>query len=256
MLPCLPIAQCAGIPLAGAWRDPALATGLRSAPPRGKGLSPTKRVVQRMGAGQPHVGFSAAIRRTRARISAVVLGRPARGRDFQRQYRPNPSPCQQMTVSGWTMASVLALEDSELLVEREVLQDQVGPVGEDREESPGDGQSVVEHPRTMTAVGTEGNRARPRALRVSRTGTHPVEEQGGRGYGEAQPRFTVRRAISPPASSRRTGARPRRGSGVPGLGSTGPVCRWELGPPGRLRSRTHLRPPVSRPSSPGATLSA
>jgi len=65
-------------------------------------------------------------------------------------------------------------------------QDQVGPAGEDREESPGDGQSVVEHPRTMTAVGTEGNRARPRAVRVSCIGTQLVEEQGGRGYGEAQ----------------------------------------------------------------------
>ncbi len=38
----------------------------------------------------------------------------------------------------------------------------------------------------MTAVGTEGNRARPRALRVSCTGVQLVEEQGGRGYGETQ----------------------------------------------------------------------
>jgi len=81
---------------------------------------------------------------------------------------------------------VLALEDSELLAEREVLQDQVGPTGEDCEASPGDGQSVVEHPRTTTAVGTEGNQARPRALRVSRTGAHLVEGQGGRGRGEGQ----------------------------------------------------------------------
>jgi len=79
---------------------------------------------------------------------------------------------------------VLALEDSELLAEREVLQDQVGPAGEDREASPGDGQSVVEHPRATTAVGTEGNRARPRALRVSCIGTQLVEGQGGRGCGE------------------------------------------------------------------------
>ena len=53
---------------------------------------------------------------------------------------------------------MLPSEDSELPAEREVLQDQVGPAGEDREESPGDGQSAVEHPRTMTAVGTEGTR--------------------------------------------------------------------------------------------------
>ena len=56
--------------------------------------------------GLHQVGFSAAIRRARARTSAVVLGRPARRRDFQRQYRLNPSRCQRMTVSGWTMASV------------------------------------------------------------------------------------------------------------------------------------------------------
>ena len=42
----------------------------------------------------------------RARISAVVLGRPTRGRDVQHQYCLNPSRCQRMTVSGWTMASV------------------------------------------------------------------------------------------------------------------------------------------------------
>ena len=82
---------------------------------------------------------------------------------------------------------MLPSEDSKLLPEREVLQDQVGPAGEDREECPGDGKSAVEHPRTMTAVGTEGNRARPRAIRVSCTGAQLVEEQGGRGYGETQP---------------------------------------------------------------------
>ena len=62
---------------------------------------------------------------------------------------------------------MLALEDRKLLAEREVLQDQVGPAGEDREDSPGDGKRAVEHPRAMTAVETEGNRARPRALRIS-----------------------------------------------------------------------------------------
>ena len=81
---------------------------------------------------------------------------------------------------------MLALEDRTLLAEREVLQDQVGPAGEDREESRGDGPSGVEHPRTMKAVGTEGNRAYPRAIRVSCTEAQLVEEQGGRGYGEAE----------------------------------------------------------------------
>ena len=80
-----------------------------------------------------------------------------------------------------TRSRLLPSEDSKLLSEREVLQDQVGPAAEDREENPGDGQSVAEHPRTMTAVGTEGNLVRPRALRVSCTGTQLVEEQGGRG---------------------------------------------------------------------------
>ena len=87
-----------------------------------------------------------------------------------------------------TRSRLLPSEDSKLLAEREVLQDQVGPAGEDREESPGDGQSMVEHPRTMTAVETEGNGARPRALRVSCTGAQLVEGQGERGYGEAHPR--------------------------------------------------------------------
>ena len=50
--------------------------------------------------GAPHVGFSAAIRWTGARISAVVLGRPAWRRDVQRQYRLKPSRCQRMTVAG------------------------------------------------------------------------------------------------------------------------------------------------------------
>ncbi len=81
---------------------------------------------------------------------------------------------------------VLPSEDGKLLSEREVLEDQVGPAGEDREESPGDGKSAVEHPRTMMAVGTEGNRARLRAIRVSCTGTQLVEGQGGRGIGEGQ----------------------------------------------------------------------
>ena len=74
-----------------------------------------------------------------------------------------------------TRSRALPSEDSELLSEREVLQDQVGPAGEDRDESLGDGKEAVEHPRTMTAVGTGGNRVRPRAIRVSCRGTQLVE---------------------------------------------------------------------------------
>ena len=81
---------------------------------------------------------------------------------------------------------VLPSEDGKLLAEREVLQDQDGPAGEDREENPGGGQSADEHPRAMIAAGTEGNRARPRAIRVSCTGTQLVEGQRGRVFGEGQ----------------------------------------------------------------------
>jgi hypothetical protein len=98
---------------------------------------------------------------------------------------------------------VLPSEDSELLPEREVFQDQVGPVGEHREESLGDCQSVVEHRRTMKAVGTEGNRTRPRALRISCTGAQLVEEQGGRGCGEAQDKdkvLEIRAGLQPSVS--------------------------------------------------------
>ena len=49
---------------------------------------------------------------------------------------------------------MLPLEDGKLLAEREVLQDQVGPAGEKRDESPDDGKEAVEHPRTITAAGT------------------------------------------------------------------------------------------------------
>jgi hypothetical protein len=86
-----------------------------------------------------------------------------------------------------TRSRLLPLKDSDLLSEREVLQYQVGPAGEDRDENPGDGQSVAEHPRTMMAVGREGNRTRPRSLRVSCTAAQLVEGQGGRGCGEAHP---------------------------------------------------------------------
>ena len=110
-----------------------------------------------------------------------------------------------------TRSRLLPSEDSNLLSEREVLQDQVGPAGEEREESPGDAQSMVEHPRTMTAVGTEGNRARPPALRVPRIGMQLVEEQGGRGYGEAQ--VTARHSSPRPGATLPAAARRRRPSG-------------------------------------------
>ena len=42
-----------------------------------------------------------------------------------------------------TRSRVLPSEDGELLSEREVLQGQAGPAGEDREESPGDGKNAV-----------------------------------------------------------------------------------------------------------------
>jgi len=62
---------------------------------------------------------------------------------------------------------VLASEDGELLAESEVLHDEVGPAGEDREESPGDGKSALEDPRTTTAVTTEHRRADLPASSVS-----------------------------------------------------------------------------------------
>jgi hypothetical protein len=80
-----------------------------------------------------------------------------------------------------TRSRLLPPEDSKSLSEREVLQEQVGPAGEEREESPGDGQSMLKHPRTRTALRTEGNRARPPAPRAPCVGTELVEEQGGRG---------------------------------------------------------------------------
>ena len=77
--------------------------------------------------------------------------------------------------AGQKALQALLVEDGEPLSEREVFQDQVGPAGEDREESLGDGKSAVQHPRTMAALGTEGNRARPPVSRVSCIGTQLVE---------------------------------------------------------------------------------
>ena len=62
---------------------------------------------------------------------------------------------------------ILPLEDGKLLAERKVLDQKVGAAGEDRRKSPDDGKEAVERPRPMTPVGTEGNGARPRAIRVS-----------------------------------------------------------------------------------------
>ena len=85
---------------------------------------------------------------------------------------------------------MLPSKDGKLLSEREVLQDQVGPAGEDREESPGDGKSAVEHPRAMMAVAMAGNQARLPAIRVSCTGTQLLEGRGGRGLGEGPAEVT------------------------------------------------------------------
>ena len=55
--------------------------------------------------GAPQPEFSCAKRRIRTRISSLILGRPPRGRDFQRQYSRKPARCQPTTVSGWTITS-------------------------------------------------------------------------------------------------------------------------------------------------------
>ena len=44
--------------------------------------------------GQAHLPYQ-------VRISTGTFGRPARERDFQRQYRRKPDRCQRTTVSGW-----------------------------------------------------------------------------------------------------------------------------------------------------------
>src|SRR5450631_1568348 len=50
--------------------------------------------------GAPQSGFSTLIRRTNARSSVSICGRPPRGRDFQRQYPRKPARCQRTSVSG------------------------------------------------------------------------------------------------------------------------------------------------------------
>src|SRR5262252_4494277 len=61
--------------------------------------------------GAPQPVFSCAKRRINARSSGVILGRPARGRDFQRQYRRKPARCQPPTGSGLTMTSASRQRD-------------------------------------------------------------------------------------------------------------------------------------------------
>ena len=52
----------------------------------------------------PQDGLSRTMARMSARNSAGIRGRP--GRDFQRQNRRNPAPCQPMKVFGVTFTSV------------------------------------------------------------------------------------------------------------------------------------------------------
>lgn len=53
--------------------------------------------------GAPQPEFSAAIQRTRARISLLTLSRPLRGYDRQGHYRRKPARCHPTIVSGFTM---------------------------------------------------------------------------------------------------------------------------------------------------------
>src|ERR1700742_4393173 len=57
--------------------------------------------------GAPHNGLAMLISRISRRISAGTVGRPERGRDFQRQYDLNPARCHRTTVSGFTIVSAL-----------------------------------------------------------------------------------------------------------------------------------------------------
>ena len=57
--------------------------------------------------GAPHSGLAILISRISRRIPAGTVGRPERGREFQRQYDLNPARCQRTTVSGFTSVSAL-----------------------------------------------------------------------------------------------------------------------------------------------------
>src|SRR4029077_12533934 len=58
---------------------------------------------------RPHSGLATLISRISRRISTATVGRPERGRDFQRQYDLNPARCQRTTVSGFTIVSALTV---------------------------------------------------------------------------------------------------------------------------------------------------
>src|SRR6202171_588764 len=55
--------------------------------------------------GAPHSGFAMLISRISRRISAGTVGRPPRGRDFQRQYDLNPARGHRTMVSGFRIAN-------------------------------------------------------------------------------------------------------------------------------------------------------
>src|SRR5882672_11940441 len=64
--------------------------------------------------GAPHSGLAMLISRISRRISTATVGRPERGRDFQRQYDLNPARCQRTTVSGFTIVSALRVLGAKL----------------------------------------------------------------------------------------------------------------------------------------------
>src|SRR6202795_324418 len=55
--------------------------------------------------GAPYSRLAMLISRISRRISRGTVGRPPRGRDFQRQYDRNPARCQRTMVSGLTIAN-------------------------------------------------------------------------------------------------------------------------------------------------------
>jgi hypothetical protein len=63
---------------------------------------------------RPSVGFSAAMDRMSFRSSRMILGRPGRLQESQRQYQRNPARCQLTTVSGFTITKALAHLDHTL----------------------------------------------------------------------------------------------------------------------------------------------
>ena len=55
--------------------------------------------------GAPQSAFSSLIWRMRVRTSSVILGRPSRRLDRQRQYSRKPLRCHAITVAGFTTTS-------------------------------------------------------------------------------------------------------------------------------------------------------